>query len=309
MLKQKSPTDLCKRINEALQQAPDWSHPPNIVAAKQLKSGDISIHTATSADAALLRRNPEAWTGLLGSQARALIPTYGVLVHGVRTNKENIDPDDQKSSTERIQTENSALHPGARINYVGWLSKQGTKKTASSLVIEVTTKEHADRVIREGLVLGACHHNCELYDKSCKPKQCYKCQSYGHIGTQCSAEIKCGYCAEPHDSRQCHKKDESSFVPKCALCKEQHTTWSNKCRFRGRELERIEIAKRNRPQYHSTTAPQPLLGNRELQPSQPSTTAEKTGANNGSPSPGTRAQSTTSSRIIPECPSTADDNL
>ncbi|OJD18780.1 hypothetical protein ACJ73_08691 [Blastomyces percursus] len=181
-----------------------------------------------------VRQNSETWTRVLGSQARALIPTYGILVHRVRTNKENIDPEDQKSSIEKIQTENAMLHPGARVNYVGWLTKQGTKKTASSLVIELTTKEHANRMIREGLVLGACHYNCELYDKSCKLKQCYKYQSYGHIGTQCSAVARCGYCADSHDSRQCHKKDEPDFMPKCALCKEQHTTWNSRCKFRAK---------------------------------------------------------------------------
>ncbi|PGH17695.1 hypothetical protein AJ80_04703 [Polytolypa hystricis UAMH7299] len=64
--------------------------------------------------------------------------------------------------------------------------RQGIKKTASSLVVEFTTKEHANRAIREGLVLGACHHNCELYYKSYKLKRCYKCQSYGHIRIQFS---------------------------------------------------------------------------------------------------------------------------
>jgi hypothetical protein len=154
--------------------------------------------------------------------ARVLKPIYGILVHGVRTEKENIDPSDQATSIEKIQTENATLHPEAKVSYVGWLTKLGAKKTASSLVVEFATRTQANRAIKEGLVLGACQHDCELYDGSCRLKQCYGCQGYSHIVTQCTADEKCGYCAEPHNSRQCRKREELNFVPKCALCKGQH---------------------------------------------------------------------------------------
>ena len=48
--------------------------------------------------------------------------------------------------------------------------KSGIKKPASSLVVEFTTKVQANRAIREGLVLGACHYGCDLYDRGCKLK-------------------------------------------------------------------------------------------------------------------------------------------
>jgi ribosomal protein L24 len=97
---------------------------------------------------------------ILGTRARVLKPTYGVLVHGVRTEKENIDPSNQSEATEKIRTENATLHPGANITYVEWLTKSGAKKPASSLVVEFTTKAQATRAIREGLVLSPCHHEC-----------------------------------------------------------------------------------------------------------------------------------------------------
>lgn len=73
------------------------------------------------------------------------------------------------------------LHEGAKITYVGWLTREGRKKQASSLVVEFTTKYHANRVTREGLVLNAIHHDCVLYDKSCRLKQCYRYHESGHI--------------------------------------------------------------------------------------------------------------------------------
>jgi hypothetical protein len=250
VLRQKTPEDIRKRINDVLQ-ANDAENPIHIVAAKQLKSGDIAIHAANITDADKLREDSGHWPQILGSEARILKPTYGVLVHGVRTDKDNIDPSRQTESIETIQTENSTLHPGAKVAYVGWLTRSGEEKVGSSLVVEFTTKEHADRAIREGLVLNACHHDCELYGRGCKLKQCFKCQRYGHIGPQCNANEICGYCAEPHNTRDCRKKEEEpNFTPKCALCKGPLAAWSHSCEIRQRQLAKVEQAKRNRPSFY-----------------------------------------------------------
>jgi hypothetical protein len=125
--------------------------------------------------------------------------------------------------------------------------------------VEFTTRAQVDRAIREGLVLGACHHDCELYDRGCKLKQCYKCQKYGHIGTQCIANDTCGYCAEPHDTRQCKNREEPNFTPKCTLCKGPHTAWSNGYQVRKTQIAKVENARRNRPMYYgsSETVAQP----------------------------------------------------
>lgn len=167
---------------------------------------------------------------------------YGVIVHGVRTDKESIDTDNQDRAIEKIESENAVLHEGAKVAYVGWLTKEGRKKAASSLVVEFTTKYHANRVIREGLVLNAIHHDCVLYDRSYRLKQCYCCHEYGHIGPQCDAEERCGYCAGVHNSKECIAGDaDLKPTPKCVLCKGQHTAWSNVCPWRWRAQVRVEI--------------------------------------------------------------------
>jgi hypothetical protein len=113
------------------------------------------------------------------------------------------------------------------VTYVGWLTREGKRKSTSSLIVEFATKQQANRAIREGMVLNAMQHDCELYDRSCKLKQCFRCQEYGHIGTQCNAEEKCGYCAKAHNTRACMEKESDPRpAPKCALCKGQHTAWS-----------------------------------------------------------------------------------
>jgi hypothetical protein len=101
-------------------------------------------------------------------------PTYGVIVHRIRTDKESIDTGNQERVIEKDESENTILHEGAKVAYVGWLTKEGRNKAAYSLIVEFTTQYHADRSIREGLVLNAIHHDCVLYDRSCRLKQCYR---------------------------------------------------------------------------------------------------------------------------------------
>ena len=60
-----------------------------LVAAHQLKSGDLQIFTSTSAEAQQLKQNT-GWLKGLGEHAEVVVPTYGVIVHGVSTKSINI---------------------------------------------------------------------------------------------------------------------------------------------------------------------------------------------------------------------------
>jgi hypothetical protein len=91
---------LRRRINDTLKQlATSTDKIPQVVAVK-LKSGDSSIHATNAAEANQLKDNSEAWVQILGTRVRVLKPTYIVLVHGVPTEKENIDPSNQAEATE-----------------------------------------------------------------------------------------------------------------------------------------------------------------------------------------------------------------
>ncbi|GAT19406.1 hypothetical protein RIB2604_00500100 [Aspergillus luchuensis] len=200
VLRRVSSEDLRKRANDALGTRINLlGKAPQVIAAKQLKSGDVVLHTATTAEADTLKATEEEWVKVLGTSARVVRPTYGVIIHGVRTSKESIDTDNQERAIEKIESEKAVLHEGAKVTYVGWLTREGRRKQASSLIVEFTTKYHANRAIREGLALNAIHHDCVLYDKSCRLKQCYKYHEYGHIGPQCDAAERCGYCAGKHN--------------------------------------------------------------------------------------------------------------
>ncbi|KJK73301.1 hypothetical protein H634G_11585, partial [Metarhizium anisopliae BRIP 53293] len=56
------------------------------MSTNQLKNGALSIKTASAGDMEALRQSAEDWEHRLGNGATVRIPTYGVLVHGIRTN-------------------------------------------------------------------------------------------------------------------------------------------------------------------------------------------------------------------------------
>jgi hypothetical protein len=163
-----------------------------VVAAHQLKSGDIQIFTSTTAEALQLKEN-KGWLQGIGENAELIVPTFGVIVHGIPTSTINLK--DQKATIQQMLAENYTVIPNAQISYIGWLTKESTLKRASSIVVEFTEPEMANAIIYAGMAWEGHIHQCQLYDRACRTKQCFRCYNYGHIGTQCNASQVCGYCA------------------------------------------------------------------------------------------------------------------
>ena len=146
--------------------------------------------------------------------------------------------------------DNRPFIPQAEIKYIGWLSKSALTKSASSIIVEFTNPEDANKIIDEGLIWQGEAFQCERYDRQCRLKQCYNCQKYGHIGTQCKASIACGYCSEQHSSRDCPTKADKSAARKCAACQGPHEAWNNRCPVRKTELSKVKAAYDTRQPYH-----------------------------------------------------------
>jgi hypothetical protein len=217
-----------------------------VIAAHQLKSGDIQIFTSTTAEATQLKHN-RGWLRGLGEHAELVVPTYGVIVHGISTSSVNIK--EQEATIQQMLADNHTVIPNAKISHVGWLTKEATLKRASSIVVEFTDPEAANAIIYAGMAWDGHIHQCQLYDRACRVKQCFRCYNYGHIGTQCKASQVCGYCAELHETRHCSQKGAEGFAPRCAVCKGAHTAWSNACPARKKEMGRVEQAKLTRSTY------------------------------------------------------------
>jgi hypothetical protein len=217
-----------------------------VVAAHQLKSGDLQIFTSCTAEAVKLKDNRE-WINGLGEHAELIVPTYGVIAHGISTNSINIK--DQQATIQQILADNYTVIPRAKISYVGWLTRESPLKRASSIVVEFTDPEMANAIIYAGMAWDGQIHTCQLYDRACRVKQCFRCNNYGHIGTQCDAAQTCGYCAELHETKHCKQKGVEGFTPRCPVCKGAHTAWSNACPARRKEMGRVEQAKQVRNIY------------------------------------------------------------
>ena len=214
-----------------------------VVAAHQLKSGDIQAFMSTAAEVDLLQKE-QGWLRGLGENAELVQPTFGVIVHGVATNSMNMK--EQESIVEQILADNYTVIPKAEISHIGWLTRESTFKRASSIVVEFKDPAAANAVIYAGMVWNGQIHQCQLYDRTCRLKQCFRCYNYGHIGTQCNATQTCGYCSELHETKSCIRKEAEGFTPKCAVCKGSHNAWNTACPARKQEVERVERAKQNR---------------------------------------------------------------
>jgi hypothetical protein len=230
-----------------------------ITSANQLKSGDLSIKTATHSEMQALRQFADDWAYRLGHGASIRNPTFGVLVHGIRTN--SIDMEKCEQNKESMLQENRPFIPRADIKFVGWLTRKTPTKSASSIIVDFTQPEDANKIIDEGFIWRGEVFQCERYERQCCLKQCFNCQRYGHIGTQCKTTTACGYCAQEHSSRDCAEKTERTANRKCINCRGNHEAWNQACPIRKDELAKTKDAYATRPHYHavmgtpSTTRP------------------------------------------------------
>jgi hypothetical protein len=244
-----SPRSLKSHVDLAIAQSSnEHIEKIKVVSSNQLRSGDLSIKTATSSDMVALRQFAEDWEQRIGHGATVRIPTYGVLVHGVRTS--SMDMDNFELIRDGLLQDNKPFIPTAEIKYIGWLTRSSSSKSASSVVVEFTRPEDANKVIDEGLIWQGEVFQCELYDRQCRVRQCFQCHKYGHIGTQCKATITCGYCAQEHPTRDCPTKSDRDAPRKCAACNGVHEAWNNQCPVRKQEVNKAKAASKLRPRYH-----------------------------------------------------------
>ncbi|KAF7933927.1 uncharacterized protein EAE98_003636 [Botrytis deweyae] len=248
-LRTKTPRNLQNHVDRAIEQSKN-SHIEKIrsASANQLKSGDLSIKTLNRSDAEALKRFAEDWIARLGKGTTIRLPTYGILVHGIRISSMDMEKFDEIKA--ELLHDNRAFVPNADIKYIGWLSRAALTKSASTIIVEFTNPEDANKIIDKGLIWQGEAFQCERYDRPCRLKQCYKCQRYGHIGTQCKANTACGYCAKAHNSKDCPDKSDKSTTRNCVVYRGAHEEWNNRCPARKEELSKVKAAYDTRQPYH-----------------------------------------------------------
>ena len=211
-----------------------------VLSSNQLRSGDLSIRTATSKEVEALKQFADDWVHRIGNRATLRITTYGIIAHGMRTS--TMDMDRFEETRDQLLLDNKPFTPQAEIRYVGWLTRNALTKAASSVIIEFSKAEDANKIIDEGLSWQGEVFQWDWYERQCRVKQCFKCQHYGHIGTQCKATIACGYCAQEHESRVSPSKLDRNVPRKCAACRGEHEAWSYQCPTRKEERAKARAA-------------------------------------------------------------------
>jgi hypothetical protein len=185
-------------------------------------------------EAEILRTHREIWPKGLCKTAFVHMPTWGVIVHDVNVRSLGINKASEPLPQERVAKDliaaNSHNWGEAEIAKVSWLRIPSGK--SGSLIVEFTSPVPANVAIDKGVLWDCDSLTAVLYDRAARVRQCFNCQQYGHIGTTCANTVKCVYCAEGHQSRDCPQKESSTLENKCANCEGAHATWSTECAAR-----------------------------------------------------------------------------
>jgi hypothetical protein len=161
-----------------------------------------------------------------------------IVVAGARVLRDQLYPIkvDNANRLPVIDIEGNVL-PGAaetfgkendvKIAKIAWLSRKDQAKAYGSMVVYVTSAQDASRLLQDQYfhVAGESAYT-SVFERRMRPKQCYKCQNLGHMAFSCQSEQVCAKCAE----KDHHHSECQAEVPKCALCKGPHESWSSNCR-------------------------------------------------------------------------------
>jgi hypothetical protein len=217
----------------------------------------------------------DAWVKVLGQKAKVQRRLYAVMVHGVR--KTDVDTvTDIKATIRTIQAENRPLHGFLDLHRVAWPRQaREIEKTHGSLIMEVATSAQANRMIKEGVSIGAEIKICELFARECRLSQCFNCHQYGHIAPKCRGATRCGHCARDHPTRDCNFQGMGPPTQRCGACGTPgHTAWSDDCSLRQKERLRVKYALANKQTLYwqeekPTPAPLPQASSQTANPTTP----------------------------------------
>ena len=201
-----------------------------IRTVKRTSKQTIKLFCNSEADATSLR-NLNWETALCG--AKAISATYAIVIHGV--SKQDIDTGTQSQETIKASLESINDIDIVRTAPLMKRPRNPNAPTHSIIVFLKSSKE-ADNCIINGIRIGHRLHSAERYAPQYQVRQCFRCQSYGHIALSCTRQARCGKCAEEHETLAC-----TSNTVKCTHCQEPHYAWHKNCPRHVQETERLEL--------------------------------------------------------------------
>jgi hypothetical protein len=258
LIKERSREEIAERTERAISET-HANH--RVIAVEKLRSGDLAIHMDSTTAKKDLEADAE-WAKTVTPGAIVHQRTWQVLIHGVRV--ASYSSDTWEEYAKRMEKENIRLHPGLKILGMRWIGRT-TRQEYAPLVVEVGQATQANRMINEGVVIAYDLKIVERYEPKCRIIQCFKCQRYGHISTQCRGTQKCGHCGGNHGTIDCadgtHAKRRS-----CAACDGgEHASWSTACPARIRETKRAKTTRLTMATLYPTPS-EPTINNQAESP-------------------------------------------
>ncbi|KAF7621167.1 hypothetical protein AFLA_011476 [Aspergillus flavus NRRL3357] len=223
------------------------------VAAKHLRSGDLSL-TLRSAQEADIARTHRRWVKIFESDSVIDLPLWGVVVHdmplkwvgGLST------PAARQRVINDLLAANIFTWGGdVDVLHVRWLSSPAPGTESSAMVVEFTHPEAANCAIRHGTIWESKLLKTILYVRPPCIRRCFSCQQFGHLSSICLNESTCCFCAERHDTRDCPRRTEAGDrVHKCANCGGPHAAASKNCSYYAEQIKKVQDGTTYRQRYY-----------------------------------------------------------
>ncbi|KAJ8727559.1 hypothetical protein PYW07_001678 [Mythimna separata] len=100
------------------------------------------------------------------------------------------------------------------------------RKDNNILIMAVVPyNDEGKAILKVTQILG---HNVKLEPPKNKPRQCHRCQKWGHSERFCKGNWTCVKCAGDHMTKKCERNSEEE-PPKCANCTKEHTANYQDC--------------------------------------------------------------------------------
>lgn len=140
----------------------------------------------------------------------------------------------------KLRTQNEVLDADSKIQII----YVRTNRRGTSAVVEVDEETHERMIRTERVYID--YDVCRVYEHT-DIMRCLNCQQFNHTKKYCKNNLKCGRCAEEHETSECN-----STEVKCINCCDSrsrlklevdvcHTAWNINCPL---YLHKTEIEKR-----------------------------------------------------------------
>lgn len=197
------------------------------------RGSKVTVRFKSATDVQQVVKSAKTCSSALGEGAKVSIPHFGVVISEVP-----LFYDPTHTNTRRdLQAQNPHLIPDvSNIVDLRWLvpkDRLPKGRHTGSWVLIVDNRQAADNLIDQSVKVQALLLGARRYFSG--PKQCRKCQKWGHLRAQCHAKATvCSRCSGTHDSSECSHQGP----PRCVNCSGSHEAFSILCGARQEEQAR-----------------------------------------------------------------------